>query len=74
MLRTNVYQNNIFVIRQLSPALCEKTGPVHLRLVGLMADRKAVRLADKNLVVQGFFNSITRLLMHIYWFSIDFKL
>ena len=48
VLRTNVHQNNISVIRQQLPALSEKTGPICLLRVGLTAGHKAGR---KNVVV-----------------------
>ena len=33
---------------------CQKTGTIHLLLVGLTAGRKSIRLADENLVVPVF--------------------
>ena len=42
-LRVNVLQNKGFVFRQQSPILREKTGPLHLALVGLTAGRQAGR-------------------------------
>ena len=53
VLKTNIYQNNICVIRHLH---CDKTRPICLLLVALTYGHKAVRLADKNLVV---FDNIT---------------
>ena len=44
-LRVNVLRNKGFVFRQQSPILLEKTGPLHLGLVGLTAGRQAGRLA-----------------------------
>ena len=46
-LRVNILQNKGFVFRQQSPILWEKTGPLHLALVGLTAGRLAGRLADE---------------------------
>ena len=40
-LRVNVLRNKGFVFRQQSPILREKTGPLHLALVGLTAGRQA---------------------------------
>ena len=40
-LRVNVLRNKGFVFRQQSPILLEKTGPLHLALVGLTAGRLA---------------------------------
>ena len=40
-LRVNVLRYKGFVFRQQSPILWEKTGPLHLALVGLMAGRLA---------------------------------
>ena len=42
-LKTNVYQNNICMIIQRSLALGQKTGPICLLLVGLMAHCKGSR-------------------------------
>ena len=50
-LRVNVLRNKGFVFRQQSPILWEKTGPLHLALVGLtagwLAGWLAGRLADE---------------------------
>ena len=40
-LRVNVLRNKGFVFRQQSPILGEKTGSLHLALVGLTAGRQA---------------------------------
>ena len=47
VLRVNVLWYKGFVFRQQSPVLWEKTGPLHLALVGLMAGRQAGRQAGR---------------------------
>ena len=46
-LRVNVLRNKGFIFRQQSPILWEKTGPLHLVLVGLTAGRQAGRQAGR---------------------------
>ena len=41
VLRINILRYNVFIFRQQSPFLREKTGPLRLALVGLMAGRLA---------------------------------
>ena len=47
VMRINVLRYNRFVFRHELPLLLEKTGPICLALVGLMAGWLAGRLADE---------------------------
>ena len=47
VLRINILRYKGFSSRQQSPILWEKTGPLHLALVGLTAGWQAGRLADE---------------------------
>ena len=68
-LRRNVYQNRI---RQPSPALWEKTGPIRLWLVGLTAGCKAGRWKSCGTGFSLKFDNMTCLLSGLvhssYWF------
>ena len=49
--KKDIKQNSRFVFRQQSSVLSEKSEPIYLLLVGLMAGHKIARQADENLVV-----------------------
>ena len=68
VLRTSVYQNNIFVIRQQSPALWEKLGPYAYGYSRWVLRHEGCKAGRQKSCGTGFFlNLITWLLLGVYW-------